>query len=95
MGAALLGPSTMGLKEGAKRIPKQIVRRANRVETSLAEEKRGEGEPENFTALSIERQQHTPQKISRTSLVRTTLRQMYQCDHKTSEVVIFLYLDTR
>ena len=54
MGAAFLGLSTLGLKEGAKRIPRQIVGRANGVETSLAEEQRGEGEPENFAAFPIE-----------------------------------------
>ena len=53
-GATFLDPSRLGLKEEAKRIPRQIARRTNGVETSLAEEQERGEEPENFVVFPME-----------------------------------------
>ena len=53
-GATFLDLSRLGLKEEAKRIPRQITRRTNGVETSLTEEQEQGEEPENFTVFPME-----------------------------------------
>ena len=48
-----MDPSRLGLKEEAKRIPRQFARRTNGVETSLTEEQERGEELENFAAFPM------------------------------------------